>query len=98
MSKYQIKIHFLMRNKYFCFFFSCPSEQNREKVQFFLNEQIIEFDFCNIGLCDFSKVLQEYKHFLNADCQNIFCGGNFATKVNLSYLILIFSLMRIFLL
>lgn len=64
--------------------YSCPNDQNRHKVQFFLNERPIDFDWCNIGLCDLSLVLEKYSHFLNADCSSMYCDGNTASYLKMS--------------
>ncbi|XP_070500459.1 multiple inositol polyphosphate phosphatase 1-like [Chironomus tepperi] len=64
--------------------YDCPDDQNRYKVQFFLNERPIDFDWCNIGLCDLSTVLQKFSHFSNSDCANLYCGGNTASYLKLS--------------
>lgn len=69
-------------------FSSCPNDYNRHKVQFFLNEKPIDFEWCNIGLCDLSMVLEKYKDFLNADCASMYCEGSSASYLKLSAVLL----------
>lgn len=65
-------------------YFSCPYDTERHKVQFFLNEKPIEFNWCNVGLCNLSKLVEVYRNFLEADCKQIYCGGNSGVSVQIS--------------
>lgn len=60
---------------------SCPYDDERHKVQFFLNEKPIEFNWCNVGLCNLSKLVEVYRNYLEADCQKIYCGENSGVSV-----------------
>lgn len=71
------------------FFSSCPNDPERFKVQFFLNERPIEFDWCNIGLCNLSKLVEKYRNFVDADCGSIYCGGNSGVNVKVSAVLLV---------
>lgn len=62
--------------------YECANDLKRFKVQFFLNEKPLNFDWCNIGLCDLDQVIDKYRNFLNTDCSNIYCGGSFASSLN----------------
>lgn len=62
--------------------YDCATDSKRHKVQFFLNEKPMNFDWCNIGLCDLELVVEKYRNFLNADCSNLFCGGSSASSFN----------------
>ncbi|XP_016980736.1 multiple inositol polyphosphate phosphatase 1 [Drosophila rhopaloa] len=55
----------------------CPAQLDREKVQFFLNQEAVQLDWCKVGLCKWSDVLDKYKDISNADCGDYFCrtGG-----------------------
>jgi multiple inositol-polyphosphate phosphatase/2,3-bisphosphoglycerate 3-phosphatase len=70
------------------FIFRCPNDSERFKVQFFLNERPIDFPWCNIGLCDLTKVISTYQRFLEADCSQIYCGGNSAGYAKFSVFLL----------
>lgn len=61
----------------FTFFFSCPTESDPRKVQFFWNEKLIrDLDFCDNGLCNIEQVLSKYERFLNASCDSVTCSGS----------------------
>ena len=62
--------------------YECANDPKRFKVQFFLNEKPLNFDWCNIGLCDLDQVIDRYRNFLNTDCSNYYCGGSFASSLN----------------
>ncbi|CAO1347101.1 unnamed protein product [Diamesa hyperborea] len=65
--------------------YDCPNEPERFKVQFFLNEKPIDFPWCNIGLCDLSKVFETYQKFIDVDCSKIYCGTSTATSLKYSF-------------
>lgn len=69
--------------------YQCPNDPEFNKVQFFLNERPIEFSWCNIGLCDLSRVIEMYKKFLDADCRDMFCGGNSGSTFKISFIVVL---------
>ena len=72
------------------FIFSCPNDSERSKVQFFLNERPIEFNWCHVGLCNLSRLTEMYQKFLGADCEKTFCGGSSSVNLKMSALIVVF--------
>ena len=65
--------------------YQCKDERDPYKVMFFLNEKLLLFDWCNVGLCNLDDVLEKYKNFKFADCSKEFCKRNFSTNLNPSY-------------
>ncbi|XP_020812224.1 multiple inositol polyphosphate phosphatase 1 [Drosophila serrata] len=57
--------------------YDCPAELDREKVVFFLNQDAVQLDWCSVGLCKWSDVLEKYKTISEADCGDYYCrtGG-----------------------
>ncbi|XP_017128590.1 multiple inositol polyphosphate phosphatase 1 [Drosophila elegans] len=57
--------------------YDCPTDLDREKVVFFLNQQAVQLDWCNVGLCKWSAVLEKYRGIADADCGDYYCrtGG-----------------------
>ncbi|XP_030560896.1 multiple inositol polyphosphate phosphatase 1 [Drosophila novamexicana] len=57
--------------------YSCPAQLEKEKVVFFLNQNAVELDWCNVGLCNWSDVLEKYKTISEANCDEYYCltGG-----------------------
>lgn len=54
----------------------CPGDQDdSEKVLFLLNQQPVQLDWCQVGLCKWSEVLSRYKHILQSDCSAYYCSG-----------------------
>ncbi|KAH8302089.1 hypothetical protein KR044_002692 [Drosophila immigrans] len=53
--------------------YECPTELEREKVVFFLNQNGVQLDWCNVGLCNWSDVLQRYKTIADANCDEYYC-------------------------
>lgn len=51
----------------------------------FLNEKPVTLDWCNVGLCDWSKFKQRFERFANADCSQIFCTENSGNSVSVKY-------------
>lgn len=43
--------------------YDCPNEVEREKVMFFLNEKPISFDWCKVGLCNWSDIKENYHEY-----------------------------------
>lgn len=61
--------------------YECPNELEREKVMFFLNEKPLHFDWCKVGLCNWSDVRERYKEFTKVNCDDYFCNGSGASNV-----------------
>lgn len=55
--------------------YHCPNEIESEKVKFFINEEPIEFEWCDVGLCNWSDVKQRYRKYTEANCDEYFCSG-----------------------
>ncbi|EDW17361.1 uncharacterized protein Dmoj_GI16858 [Drosophila mojavensis] len=53
--------------------YHCPASLEKEKVVFFLNQNAVQLDWCNVGLCNWSDVLAQYKTILEADCDEYYC-------------------------
>lgn len=53
--------------------YHCPNAVEQEKVVFYLNEKPLNLDWCQFGLCDLSKVTEQFKYYKNADCSQEFC-------------------------
>lgn len=56
--------------------YHCPNDvEEKEKVKFFLNQKILNLDWCDAGgVCKLSEVLKQYSVFRNGDCDQIFCS------------------------
>ncbi|XP_016999889.2 multiple inositol polyphosphate phosphatase 1 [Drosophila takahashii] len=69
--------------------YTCPAELDREKVIFFLNQQAVQLDWCNVGLCKWSDVLEKYKTISEADCADYYCraGGAAALRSGITGLL-----------
>ncbi|KAH8286913.1 hypothetical protein KR018_009042 [Drosophila ironensis] len=61
--------------------YDCPQELDREKVVFFLNQDAVKLDWCNVGLCKWSDVLEKYKAISEADCGEYYCLGGGAPSL-----------------
>lgn len=64
--------------------YECSEDFEQNKIMFFLNEKPLEFNWCNVGLCDYSKVKEQYKEFIEADCSKSFCGFSNSNKIKIS--------------
>ncbi|XP_017135893.1 multiple inositol polyphosphate phosphatase 1 [Drosophila miranda] len=53
--------------------YDCPAALDKEKVVFFLNQDAVQLDWCSVGLCNWSEVLQRYKTLADANCDEYFC-------------------------
>lgn len=53
--------------------YDCPNEIEREKVMFFLNEKPLNFDWCKVGLCNWSDIKERYKEYTEGSCEQYFC-------------------------
>ncbi|XP_031619290.1 multiple inositol polyphosphate phosphatase 1-like [Contarinia nasturtii] len=56
--------------------YNCPNDIEQEKVRFFLNEDLIEFDWCDKGLCNWSDVKKEYDDYIQASCDEYYCSSS----------------------
>ncbi|KNC26265.1 hypothetical protein FF38_01168 [Lucilia cuprina] len=60
--------------------YQCDAEPvEKEKVVFFLNQNAVDLDWCQVGLCNWSEVKKRYSTILNADCDSYYCGDGAAT-------------------
>ncbi|XP_030560735.1 multiple inositol polyphosphate phosphatase 1-like [Drosophila novamexicana] len=53
--------------------YDCPAELEKEKVVFFLNQNAVDLDWCKVGLCNWSDVLEKYKTISEANCDEYYC-------------------------
>uniref|UniRef100_A0A336LK28 Multiple inositol polyphosphate phosphatase 1 n=1 Tax=Culicoides sonorensis TaxID=179676 RepID=A0A336LK28_CULSO len=77
--------------------YECPREAEPNKIMFFLNEKPVNFDWCKVGLCEYSVLLSHLRRFQHADCSQFFCGGNGARSLqNFSwfYVIIAFGVIK----
>lgn len=51
--------------------YDCPSDVERNKIMFFLNQKPLDFAWCNVGLCNWSEVQRMYSSYSN--CAQTFC-------------------------
>lgn len=54
--------------------YDCPNDIESEKVKFFINEEPIDFEWCNNGLCDWSAVKKQYRKYTEVNCDEYFCS------------------------
>lgn len=67
--------------------YDCPNDLEREKVKFFLNEEPIDFDWCDEGLCDWSHVKARYREYTEANCDEYFCSDSMKSNENTYFII-----------
>lgn len=77
--------------------YDCPNEPVRDKMTMFINEKPINFDWCNVGLCDMSKFIETYRKYLDADCREYFCSESSGTKIKFSLALVIPFIVAVFL-
>ncbi|XP_034480594.1 multiple inositol polyphosphate phosphatase 1 [Drosophila innubila] len=53
--------------------YECPADLEKEKVVFFLNQNAVQLDWCKVGLCNWSAVLEKYKTIAQANCDEYYC-------------------------
>ncbi|KAL7733736.1 hypothetical protein ACLKA6_011467 [Drosophila palustris] len=53
--------------------YDCPADLEKEKAVFFLNQNAVQLDWCNVGLCNWSDVLEKYKTIAQANCDEYYC-------------------------
>lgn len=69
--------------------YDCDDQQEKQKVMFFLNERPLELEWCRVGLCDWSKVQENYqKYFSGIDCAREFCQESNSVQIKRSLLLL----------
>lgn len=60
--------------------YQCDADPlEKEKVVFFLNQNAVDLEWCQVGLCNWSEVKKRYSTILNADCSSYYCGDGAAT-------------------
>lgn len=69
--------------------YECPHDNERNKIMFFLNQKPLDFNWCNVGLCDFTKVQQMYKSFKERDCLTTYCTDSASGRVPAFTLLLV---------
>lgn len=75
--------------------YDCPNEIEREKVMFFLNEKPLNFDWCKVGLCNWSDIKDRYKDFTQANCNDYFCTSSAIPMKSIANLLLFVPLMAL---
>ncbi|XP_055295864.1 multiple inositol polyphosphate phosphatase 1-like [Sitodiplosis mosellana] len=78
--------------------YDCPNDIESEKVKFFINEEPIDFEWCDAGLCDWSAVKERYKKYTEVNCDEYFCSGTSKSSVFSIFLITLATLAAISLL
>lgn len=73
--------------------YSCPTEAEKKKVIFFLNQKPVELEGCKVGLCDWSVVSKKYEKYYNADCDKLYCSGG--SGIIFSYSMMVTSILYI---
>lgn len=58
---------------------------------FFLNQKPLDFDWCNVGLCDWSKVQQMYSSFKQRDCLTAHCTEGSAASNVPAFTVIVFA-------
>ncbi|ALC43578.1 Mipp1 [Drosophila busckii] len=53
--------------------YSCPAEREQEKAVFFINQNAVQLNWCNVGLCNWSDVMKNYKTINEANCDEYYC-------------------------
>lgn len=56
--------------------YDCPNDIETEKVKFFINEEPINFEWCNDGVCEWNAVKEHYKEYIEANCDEYFCSDS----------------------
>ncbi|XP_058829522.1 multiple inositol polyphosphate phosphatase 1 [Topomyia yanbarensis] len=59
--------------------YQCADPVEPVKVIFFLNEKALMFDWCNVGLCNWSEVVRQFRRYTDGDCAKIYRGGSTAS-------------------
>lgn len=66
-----------------------------DKSMFFLNQNAVEFDWCDGSLCDWPEVLKQYHSLYTTDCSNYYCADAGATSIFMSLSMLFFCISTI---
>lgn len=70
--------------------YDCPNDNERNKIMFFLNQKPLDFDWCNVGLCNWSDVRHKLAKFESVDCAQTYCdstGNGSSLKYSLATLL-----------
>uniref|UniRef100_A0A182N988 Multiple inositol polyphosphate phosphatase 1 n=1 Tax=Anopheles dirus TaxID=7168 RepID=A0A182N988_9DIPT len=67
--------------------YQCAEQREPEKVIFFLNEKPLMFDWCSVGLCNWSEVKRQYQRFAEGNCEKSYCPGSGAAALGASPLV-----------
>ncbi|XP_036339912.1 multiple inositol polyphosphate phosphatase 1-like [Rhagoletis pomonella] len=52
-----------------------------DKVIFFLNQNAVDLDWCDVGLCNWSEVLKRYNTLYTAECSTYYCADSGADSL-----------------
>lgn len=78
----------------------CPHDNERSKIMFFLNQKPLDFSWCNVGLCDWSRVQEMYNSFKQRDCAASYCvegsGSSTVPMLMVTLVAVAVSLIRVF--
>ncbi|XP_055532258.1 multiple inositol polyphosphate phosphatase 1-like [Wyeomyia smithii] len=69
--------------------YQCADPVEPVKVIFFLNEKALMFDWCNVGLCNWSEMVRQFKRYTDGNCAKLYCGGSTATTRQIPSLLMI---------
>ena len=61
-------------------------------MKFFINEEPIDFDWCNSGLCDWNDVKERYREYTEVNCDEFFCSRSSESSLLSIYLIVFATL------
>lgn len=85
--------------KYLCFdLFDRCSQGEKNQVMFFLNEHLVHYDGCDVGLCSWNYLKHKLSPIVDpATCNNNFCFKDSANLSSSSYnvIVLILSLLTV---
>lgn len=75
-------------SNFFAVKYEC-SDEIPDKAMFFLNQNAVEFDWCDGSMCDWPEVLKQYDLLYTTDCSNFYCAdaGAVSTVTSLSLLL-----------
>lgn len=62
--------------------YHCPNEVEKRKVRFFINEEPLELDGCDNGMCDWSAVEDRYKIYSQVNCDEYYCSKQDSTTTS----------------
>uniref|UniRef100_U5EX79 Multiple inositol polyphosphate phosphatase 1 n=1 Tax=Corethrella appendiculata TaxID=1370023 RepID=U5EX79_9DIPT len=61
--------------------YQCDDPREQHKIIFFLNQKPLDFEWCRVGLCNWSEVQRKFEYFNRANCDNDYCSGSFANQL-----------------